>query len=152
MVAGGDVVDLLRRRGPATARTNCQEAEEDSAPEKEAVDERHDLFVYGHLPTTFGVVLAGVGIEELVLHPSEPLPSAYGWLLASGLGLFLARGGDDPRRHPAQLAGGVALAAGGACRWCWPSPWCRPPRLPLTLGYAVVLIALAIGGTWRSRR
>ena len=45
--------------------------------------------MYGHLPTTFGIVLAGVGIEELVLHPDEPLPSAYGWLLAVGIGLFL---------------------------------------------------------------
>ncbi len=99
--------------GARDSADELQDAEEDSAPEKEAVDERHDLFVYGHLPTAFGVVLAGVGIEELVLHPSTPLPSAYGWLLATGLGLFLGWGGDDPGRHPAQLACGVALAPGG---------------------------------------
>ena len=137
--------------GARDSADELQEAEEDSAPEKEAVDERHDLFVYGHLPTTFGVVLAGVGIEELVLHPSAPLPSAYGWLLATGLGLFL---------------GGVAMILGGTQRsWreVWPWPLAAVPpvlaialvpttALPLTCGYAALLIALAIGGTRRSRR
>jgi len=95
-------------------------------------------------------VLAGVGIEELVLHPSAPLPSAYGWLLAVGLGLFI---------------GGVGMIVGGTQRsWraVWPWPLAAVPLvlaiglvpttgLPLTLGYAAVLIALAIGGTWQSR-
>jgi low temperature requirement protein LtrA len=137
--------------GARGSADELQEAEEDSAPEKEAVDERHDLFVYGHLPMTFGVVLAGVGIEELVLHPGEPVPSAYGWLLATGLGLFL---------------GGVAMILGGTQRsWraVWPWPVAAVPlvlaialaptiALLLTGGYAVSLIALAIGGTRRSRR
>ena len=137
--------------GARGSADELQAAEEDSSPEKEAVDERHDLFVYGHLPMTFGVVLAGVGIEELVLHPGEPLPSAYGWLLATGLGLFL---------------GGVAMILGGTQR-SWRAVWPWPlAAVPLVLaialvptsavllagGYAVLLIALAIGGTRRSRR
>jgi hypothetical protein len=28
------------------------------------VDERHDLFVYGHLPVTGGLLAAGVGLQE----------------------------------------------------------------------------------------
>jgi low temperature requirement protein LtrA len=137
--------------GARDSANELQDAEEDSPPEKEAVDERHDLFVYGHLPTTFGVVLAGVGIEELVLHPNDPVPAAYGWLLASGLGLFLA---------------GVAMILGGTQRsWraVWPWPIVAIPvvlagtlvpatALPLTVGYAVALIVLAIEGTRRSRR
>ena len=132
--------------GARDSADELEEAEEESEPEKEAVDERHDLFVYGHLPTTFGVVLAGVGIEELVLHPDEPLPSAYGWLLAVGIGLFL---------------GGVAMILGGTQRsWraVWPWPLAAVPLVPviallptsallLTGGYAVLLVALAIGGT-----
>jgi low temperature requirement protein LtrA len=50
-------------------------------------DERHDLFVYGHLPLTLGVVMAGVGVEDLVAHPADPLPSTGAWTLAGGLAL-----------------------------------------------------------------
>ena len=28
------------------------------------MDERHDLFVYGHLPVTGGLLAAGVGLQE----------------------------------------------------------------------------------------
>ena len=55
--------------------------EEDDGDEEDdgaEADERHDLFVYGHLPLSLGIVLAGVGLEELVLHPDTPAPSAYG--------------------------------------------------------------------------
>jgi hypothetical protein len=103
------------------------------------------------------VVLAGVGIEELVLHPDEPLPSAYGWLLAGGIGLFLA---------------GVAMIVGGTHRswraiWPWPlaavplvpvlavlpiSPLLPGTALVLTGLYAVLLVGLAIVGTVRRRR
>ena len=137
--------------GARGSADELEEAEEESGPDEEAVDERHDLFAYGHLPTTFGVVLAGVGIEELVLHPDKPLPSAYGWLLAGGIGLFLA---------------GVAMILGGTQRnWraVWPWPLAALPLVPLiallptrallpTMGYAVLLVALAITGTLRSRR
>ena len=137
--------------GARGSAEELEEAEEESGPDEEAVDERHDLFVYGHLPTTFGVVLAGVGIEELVLHPDKLLPSAYGWLLAGGIGLFLA---------------GVAMILGGTHRsWraVWPWPLAALPLVPLiallptralwpTAGYAVLLVALAITGTVRSRR
>ena len=143
--------------GARGSADELEEAEEESGPDEEAVDERHDLFVYGHLPTTFGIVLAGVGIEELVLHPDEPLPSAYGWLLAVGIGLFLA---------------GVAMILGGTQRswravWPWPlaavplvpilallpiSPLLPGTALVLTGLYAVLLVALAVIGTLRSRR
>ena len=88
--------------------------------------------------------------------PDEPLPSAYGWLLAAGIGLFLA---------------GVAMILGGTQRsWraVWPWPLAAVPLVPviallpisraarpalvLTGGYAVLLVALAITGTRRSRR
>ena len=48
-----------------------------------ATDQRHDLFVYGHLPVALGVVLAGVGLEELAVHPLDRAPSAAGWVLAA---------------------------------------------------------------------
>jgi low temperature requirement protein LtrA len=126
-------------------------AEEAQDSEDDAADERHDLFVYGHLPITFGVVLTGIGIEELALHPEDPLPSAYGWLLASGVAVFLV---------------GVAMILGGtfrSLRSVWPWPLAAVPLvllaalLPLpgalafTGIFAVGLLVVAATGTARSR-
>ena len=129
------------------AETEAAEAE----PSADAVDERHDLFVYGHLPMTFGIVLAGVGLEELVLHPDTPVPSAYGWLLAGGAVLFLL---------------GIVMVVGGTARdWrsVWPWPLAALPLLPLAallsaltstslLGLsAAILLGIAVVGTLRAR-
>jgi low temperature requirement protein LtrA len=124
----------LRRRDDETR---------DGAP----ADERHDLFVYGHLPLALGIVLAGVGIEELVLHPEAALPSAAGWTLAAGVVLFLI---------------GSALVLGGSSRsWraIWPWPLAAVPVVPaaaapghhqallLVAGLALLCLALAVRGT-----
>jgi low temperature requirement protein LtrA len=127
-------------------------AETEPADEEgEAVDERHDLFVYGHLPIALGVVLVGTGVEELALHPDDALPSPSGWLLAAGVAVFLS---------------GVALILGGTFRtWgsVWPWPLAAVPvavvvaviphhsGLLLTAGFALVLVLVAAQGTRRSR-
>jgi low temperature requirement protein LtrA len=127
-------------------------AESEPAEEEgEAVDERHDLFVYGHLPIALGVVLVGIGVEELALHPDDALPSAYGWLLATGVAVF---------------SSGVALILGGTFRtWrsVWPFPLAAVPAalvgamiphhsgLLLTAGFALGLVLVAAQGTLRSR-
>jgi low temperature requirement protein LtrA len=115
-------------------------------------DARHDLFVYGHLPLTFGIVLAGVGLEELVVHPDEAAPSVAGWVLAAGLAVFLA---------------GVALVISGTTqkvRSIWPWPVAAipivllgalvpfPGSLLLTATYAAGILLLAAQGTRASRR
>lgn len=61
--------------------------------ENDQTDERHDLYVYGHLPLLLGVAAAGVGLEELVLHPDGGLPSAAGWTAVLGLVLFVVGAG-----------------------------------------------------------
>ena len=43
----------------------------------------------GHLPLSAGIVIAGVGIEDLVAHPFDVLPSDGGWTVAVGLALYL---------------------------------------------------------------
>ena len=129
------------------AETEAAEAE----PSEDAVDERHDLFVYGHLPLTFGIVLAGVGLEELVLHPDTAAPSTYGWLLAGGAVLFLL---------------GIVTVVGGTAReWrsVWPWPLAALPLLPIVAALpgldstsllavsAAGLIGIAVIGTLRAR-
>jgi low temperature requirement protein LtrA len=128
-----------------------EESEEDPGANGEHVDERHDLFVYGHLPMTLGIVLAGVGIEELALHPEKGLPSPYGWLLAAGVVTFLV---------------GIAMVVGGTARsWSsiWPWPLAALPLVPLVallpvltstgllVATAFILIGIAFVGTWRAR-
>jgi low temperature requirement protein LtrA len=111
------------------------------------VDERHDLFVYGHLPLTLGVVMAGVGIEDLVAHPTDPLPSTGGWAIAVGLALYLI---------------GSAMIV-GATRRSWRAIWPWPIlALPLVVvatlpkhntalllvgGLALICVVLAVAGT-----
>jgi Predicted membrane protein len=129
--------------GEEDARSGADPAES-SGPVSGA---RYDLFVYGHLPLTFGIVLAGVGLEELVVHPDKAAPSAAGWAFACGLVLFVA---------------GVALVISGTTetvRTIWPWPVAAipimllgalvpfPGSLLLTATYAVGILLLAALGT-----
>ena len=138
--------------GAEQSADRLEEAEDDPREPSEDVDERHDLFVYGHLPMTLGIVLAGVGIEELALHPEEALPSPYGWLLAGGVATFLV---------------GITMVVGGTARsWrsVWPWPLAALPLVPLVatvpqltstgllVASAVILVGAAFVGTWRARR
>jgi hypothetical protein len=67
-------------------------------------------------------VMAGVGIEDLVLHPSAALPSPGGWLLVAGLALFLS---------------GSALILGGS-RLSWRAAWPWPiAAIPIVLATAL---------------
>jgi low temperature requirement protein LtrA len=126
-----------------------EQDDRDSETVGAAADERHDLFVYGHLPVALGVVLAGVGIEELVLHPAELLPSTGAWVLVGGIALYLL---------------GSALILGGTHRtWraVWPWPTAALPvvvlvalpshhsALALVGALAAVCVALAVVGTLR---
>jgi low temperature requirement protein LtrA len=123
------------------------EDERDDEERGAAADERHDLFVYGHLPMSLGVVMAGVGLEDLVLHPDEAQPSTGAWVLVAGLLLYLL---------------GSALILGGIRR-TWRAVWPWPTAaLPLVLLAALpghqsalllvgvltaIAVALAVVGT-----
>lgn len=100
-------------------RTSAELKDEDDSSEGVA-DERHDAFIYGHLPLTLGIVLVGVALEDLALHPVDAFPRTGGWLLAAGLVLFLA---------------GVVLVLGGTTR-----SWRQILRWPVA---AVVVVVAA---------
>ncbi len=100
-----------------------QESDDDDGEEGGVADERHDLFVYGHLPLSAGIVMAGVGIEDLVAHPFDALPSDGGWTVAAGLTLYLL---------------GTGLILGGTHR-TWRGAWPWP-----TVAIPVVLAAAAV--------
>jgi len=126
-----------------------QESDEDDDAGGAVADERHDLFVYGHLPLSAGIVVAGVGIEDLVAHPFDALPSDGGWTVAVGLSLYLI---------------GTGLILGGTHRtWhgAWPWPTAAIPvvlaaaavphsaALLLVGGLAVLMVALTVYGVLR---
>jgi low temperature requirement protein LtrA len=110
-------------------------------------DERHDLFVYGHLPLTLGIVMAGVGLEDLVAHPADPLPSSGGWTLASGLALYLVG------------TGMIVIGTRRSWRAIWPWPSTALPIVALVTlpqydgallfvgGLALICVVLAVAGT-----
>jgi low temperature requirement protein LtrA len=47
-----------------------------------------DVYTYGHAPIVAGVILAAVAMEEMALHPSDPLPAAFRAMGAAGLVLY----------------------------------------------------------------
>jgi low temperature requirement protein LtrA len=129
-----------------------EDGEPDDTSDGMVADQRHDMFVYGHLPLTLGVVLTGIGLEEIVLHPLDRASVASTWLLGGGVALF---------------ALGTALIVGGTVRtWrsVWPWPLAGVPLvliaalLPYPRGWllavvvALVATVLAAAGTLVSRR
>jgi low temperature requirement protein LtrA len=140
----------------AAASARQLEEPEDGGPDDTSdgmvADQRHDMFVYGHLPMTLAVVLTGIGLEETVLHPLDRASAASTWLLGGGVALF---------------ALGTALIVGGTVRtWrsVWPWPLAGVPLVviatlvPYPHGWllvavvALVTTVLAIAGTMVSRR
>lgn len=135
----------------SSAATLQRRDDQDSEPAGAAADERHDLFVYGHLPLTLGIAMAGVGIEDLAVHPDAVLPSPGSWTLVGGVVLFL-------------IGSGVIL--GGArrsLRAVWPWPTVAVPvvvavaavplesELLLVGGLAALCVGLAVRGTLSGR-
>ena len=123
---------------------------EDEDDEREA-DERHDLFVYGHLPLTLGIAVAAVGLEHLIVTPDETLPSAAGWLACGGVALFfvgvvLVTGGAQRRWRGVLRWGGPAVVAVLALSAAGPSV------TVLLAGLAVVCAAFAAAGLALTRR
>jgi low temperature requirement protein LtrA len=48
-----------------------------------------DVYTYLHAPIVGGVVMSAAALEEITLHPTDPLPATFRWLLAAGLALYL---------------------------------------------------------------
>ncbi len=48
-----------------------------------------NAYTYAHAPIVLGVILMAVGLEEAGLHPTEPMPAAFGWILWGGLAAFI---------------------------------------------------------------
>ena len=105
--------NALRRAEEAAEQEEAEAGAEDDEVEK--VDERHDLFIYGHLPVTGGLLAAGVGFGGA--HPPSSRRAALRGQLARR-----RRAGDLPRRHGARARRHRAAGRTRACAGrAWPS-------------------------------
>ena len=48
-----------------------------------------DIYTYGHVPIVAGVILSAAALEEITLHPTDPLDAPIRWMLLAGLALYL---------------------------------------------------------------
>jgi low temperature requirement protein LtrA len=48
-----------------------------------------DLYTAGHIPVVGGVILAAAALEEIALHPGDPVGTTFGLMLFAGVSLFL---------------------------------------------------------------
>ena len=111
--------------------SGSQELQEEQEEEDDETDERPDLYVYGHLPLTLGIAAAGVGLEELVLHPDDPLPSPAGWIATAGVALFV-------------IGAGMILAGTHqslSAMWPWPIVALAPLAVLAVLPVSPLLLA-----------
>ena len=80
-----------------------------------------DVYTYAHAPIVAGIILAAVAMEEMALHPSDPLPAAFRAMGAAGLvlyfggvgiGVFRAFGAFARERFVAVIAIGLLMLLG----------------------------------------
>ncbi|HEY6742728.1 MAG TPA: low temperature requirement protein A [Lapillicoccus sp.] len=141
-----------RDAAPGVGRGEEPHSELVDESDREPVDERHDLFIYGHLPLTAGILAVAVGIEELVLHPDRSLPSSGSLLVTSGIVAFLLgagvllRGGEQKSRLSVAWP---AVAATAVLLWGLLGP---RDALAFSAGAAVLITAAAAAGAVISRR
>ena len=83
-----------------------------------------DVYTWAHAPIIGGVIAAAAAVEEILLHPSDPLPAEFRTMFVFGLGL---------------MALGIALAVFRA--------WRAIARERLAALAAIVVLAL-ISGSW----
>ena len=48
-----------------------------------------DVYTYLHSSIVAGIVMSAAALEEITLHPTDPLPAAFRWLLVAGVSLYL---------------------------------------------------------------
>jgi low temperature requirement protein LtrA len=107
-----------------------------------------DLYTLGHLPVIAGTVVFAAGVEEVVLHPDEPMDAFTRWAVGAGLALFLAglalgelraRAVLPTARIAAAVTVPLVVVLAG-------------PTLPSPATLGLVAMALALTATAESRR
>ncbi len=48
-----------------------------------------DVYTYNHFFIVGAILVAAAALEEIMLHPTDPLPSAFRWMLFAGISMYL---------------------------------------------------------------
>ena len=48
-----------------------------------------DVYTYNHFFIVGAILVAAAALEEIMLHPADPLPSAFRWMLFLGISVYL---------------------------------------------------------------
>lgn len=62
----------------------------EAVPDRERGRFARDVYTWCHAPVIIGVILSAAALEEVTLHPSDPLPASFRVMLFGGLGLTIA--------------------------------------------------------------
>ena len=71
-----------------------------------------DIYTYAHAPIVAGVILSAVAMEEMTLHPTDPLPAAFRAMGAAGILLYFGGVGIGVYRSFATIARERFVAVG----------------------------------------
>ena len=71
-----------------------------------------DVYSYAHAPIVAGIILAAVAMEEMALHPGDPLPTAFRVMGAAGLLLYFGGVGIGVYRSFGVIARERLIAVG----------------------------------------
>ena len=112
-VGAASGTESLQARERDEPQDLAEESDEDEG-------DRHDLFIYGHLPLTLGIAAAGVGLEEFVLHSDTALQSARRLDAGRRHRDVLRRCGGDRGRRRLPVADRMAVASGRCPGRCLP--------------------------------
>jgi low temperature requirement protein LtrA len=108
-----------------------------------------DLYSYLHVPLVLGIVLAAVGIHEVLAHYDEALDPVFAGAYAGGVALYFAglagirlRRGDPP---------GVLCLAGVVASLALIPIGAEVDALVTTIGLAAVALGVALSGVGRTQ-
>jgi len=73
-------------------------------PNRERGRFARDVYSYAHAPIVAGIILSAVAMEEMALHPSDPLPAAFRAMGAAGMLLYFGGVGIGVYRSFAVVA------------------------------------------------
>jgi low temperature requirement protein LtrA len=121
---------------------------QDAAEDEEESTSAFDFYLYGQLPATLGLLVAGVGIEHAVAEAGkDALPWATLLPMCAGIALYLlALAGTQAALRAAASRSTLWPAAGAAALLAAvPVGRLLPPTVALGLVAAVVIATLALG-------
>ena len=84
----------------------------EETPPVERGEIARDIYTYAHAPIVAGVILSAVAMEEMTLHPTDPLPTAFRAMGAAGILLYFGGAGIGVYRPFATIACERFIAVG----------------------------------------